>query len=149
MKQSVIFSSVCSTSYLNNLIVPPPVVQSGRGSTLWRVRMISIKQVYPSRRGVGSSAMRVDETFEYEISRRYDVSRDGDLRWSQGMKKGESLYCVVRKDAARIFSFGVWMSLMTIVAATWGYSSSTPRRVVVGVFFGPRYAMCSRRCPAQ
>lgn len=45
-------------------------------ATLWRVRMISIKRVYPSRRGVGSSAMRVDGTSEYEISRRFDVSEE-------------------------------------------------------------------------
>jgi len=30
--------------------------------------MISIKRVYPSRRGVGSGAMRVDGAPEYEIS---------------------------------------------------------------------------------
>lgn len=49
---------------------------------------------------------------------------DGD---SQGMKKGESPCHVVRKDTERISPFGVWMFLVTIAAATWGYSSPTPR----------------------
>lgn len=94
-------------------------------ATLWRVRMISIKRVYPNRRGVGSGAMRVDGTSEYEISRRYDASETATRDDHRGWRRVNS--CAVSWERTWISPFGVWMSLVTIAVATWGYSSPTLR----------------------
>lgn len=54
--------------------------------------MISIKRVYPNRRGAGSGAMRVDGTSEYEISGR-DATPARPLVDDrvEGMKEGAML----------------------------------------------------------
>jgi len=97
----------------------------GIDATFWRVRMISIKRVYPNRRGVGSGAIRVDGTSEYKISGRYDASetaiRDDHRGWRRVNGRAMSW------ERIWIFPFGVWMSFVTIAAATWGYSSLPPR----------------------
>lgn len=118
-------------------------------ATLWRVRMISIKRVYPSRRGAGSSAMRVDGTSEYEISRRYDMSeetatRDDRRGWRRVNRRAMSWERIRQEYLLSGCEYPSWQSRRPPEVTVRRF-----RGVVVGVFFGPRYATCSRRCPAQ
>jgi len=143
VKQSEIFSSVCWVTFLiSDRSFCRHSIGTRIDATLWRVRMISIKRVYPSRWGVGSNAMRVDGTSEYEISRRCDVARRR-LEMITGDEKGWIAVPCREKGYDKNISFrGVnvsWQSRRppeVTVRRLWG--------VVVGVFFEPRYAMCPR-----
>lgn len=129
VKQSEIFSSVCWVIFLiwiSDRSFCRRSIGTRIDATLWRVRMISIKRVYPSRWGVGSNAMRVDGTSEYEISRRCDVSetatRDDRRGWRRVNRRAMS-WERIRQE----YLLSGCECLVTIAAATWGYSSPTPR----------------------
>lgn len=95
--------------------------------------MISIKRVYPNRRGVGSGAMRVDGTSEYEISGRYDASETATRDDHTGDEEGW-IVAPCREKGHEYFLSGCecpsWQSRRppeVTVRRLWG--------VVVGVFF--------------